>query len=101
MKINNVHFETIASCGDFYKWIEQNEQEFDFTRDEFHKGMVEYLFDEGILSSRFSQDWCHDVINKTNGAENIYWDNRRIYYQAILLFMQDYDLKTIRFEADW
>lgn len=101
MKIDNVYLETIASCSDFYKYIEFNENEFDFTKDEFHDNMCDHLFDEGKLSSRFSQDWCNNVINKGKNASSEYWDNVRKYYPVILLFMQEYDLKTIRFDCDW
>jgi hypothetical protein len=102
MKIDRVHMETIASASDFYKWINANKEELGFDESEFHDNCLDNMFSEGNLSSRYSQDHCKNVINKEGASGSLdYWDKVRPYYPAILLFMEDYDLKTIRFECDW
>lgn len=96
-----VFTEMIASASDFYTYLEENEEYFGFTQDEFHDVMCDYLFTEDKLSSRYSQDWCRKVINKEDGAKDKYWDKCRPYYPAILKFMEDYKMETIRFYCDW
>ena len=101
MKIENVHLETIASASDFYEYINANKEELGFDSEEFHDHCLDNMFSEGKLSSRYSQEWCQQVIDKSGSAADRYWDNTRPYYPAILMFMKDYDLKTIRFDCDW
>lgn len=98
MKIDKVFFETIASYSDFYEWIES--QNFEFSAEEFHNAMIEKLFSEGKLSSRYSKEFCEDVIANRSYASNSYWDDTREYHVAILEFMKDYELETIRFNFD-
>lgn len=89
-----VFIEPVASASDFLEFIDNND--FDFDGNEFFDKMD--MWDEGMLSSRFSKDWCNKVINGNAGE---YWDKKRKYYPAILKLLEDYELDTIRFACDW
>lgn len=101
MKIEKMLIEPVASASDFYKYINANKEELGFDLSEFHDNCLDDMFDEGSLSSRYDQEWCKQVINKEGSAGGEFWDKVRPYYPAILLFMQDYELDTIRFACDW
>ena len=100
-RAGEVFIEPVASASDFYKFIDANKEELGFDSSEFHDHCLDNMFDEGSLSSRYSQEWCKQVINKEGHAAQEYWDKTRAYYPAILLLMERYELKTIRFACDW
>lgn len=91
-----VFIEKVASSSDFGKYIDINKDELGFDSDEFFDNIE--LFEEGSLSSRFDINWCKKVISGNAGD---YWKNKKEYYPAILKFMEEYDLETIRFACDW
>jgi len=93
-----VFIEPVASASDFYQYLDINEDYFDFPKSDFHDDMTEFLWSEGVLSSRYDKKWCQTVIDGGGGE---YWDKVRKYYPAILKFMEDYNLETIRFAMDW
>lgn len=101
MKIEKMFIEPVASASDFYKYIDANKEELGFDSSEFHDNFIHSMFSEGTLSSRYDQKWCKQVINKEGYAGIEFWDKTRPYYPAILLFMQDYEIETIRFNCDW
>lgn len=95
---NGVYIEPVASSSGFYNFIDANEDELGFNSDEFHDHMMDMLFSEGNLSSRYTIDHCNKVIDGTAGK---YWEGVGEYYKAILLLMERYELETIRFACDW
>lgn len=101
MKIDGVHLEMVASISGFYEYIDKNTENLGFTSDQFNEGFRDNMFSDGTLSSRFTQKWCEQVIAKEGHAANEFWDKSRPYYPAILAFMKDYELDTIRFDCDW
>jgi len=100
-KTAEVFIEPVASASDFYQFIDANQEELGFDSSEFHDHCLDSMFSEGKLSSRYSQEWCKQVINKEESGAGEYWDKTRTYYPAILLLMERYELKTIRFDCDW
>lgn len=89
-----VYIEPVASASDFLQFIDDNDFEFD--GNEFFDNMD--MWDEGMLSSRFSKDSCQRVIDGKAGS---YWEKKKEYYPAILKLLVDYNLDTIRFACDW
>lgn len=89
-----VFIEPLASASDFFEFIDNNN--FGFNSDEFNDNMD--LWEEGSLSSRYSKKWCDEVISGDAGE---FWKSKEKYYPAILKLLQDYDLDTIRFGADF
>lgn len=56
------------------------------------------IFEEGNPSSRFSLEWCEEVISGNAGED---WETKKEYYPAILLLLKTYEIETIRFDCDW
>ena len=97
-KINGVWFDTVASSSDFLTWYKQHEKEFDFSKDTVNDFMVDHMFKDSKLSSRYSQNFCKDVIAGNMGE---YWKNLQPFYPIILKFMKEFNLQEIRFNCDW
>lgn len=92
--------EPVASYSDFLNYVEANKEHFGFGRREFDQNCREDVFTESMLSSRYNPKWCKEVIGKEGPAGNAYWDGVRTYYPAILAFMEDNSLETVRFSHD-
>jgi hypothetical protein len=100
IKSDKVFIEPIAGYHGLLEYVEANKKEFGFGKEEFDETCRENIFTESTLSSRYDQKWCQEVIDKVGSAANSYWDRTRPYYPAILAFMKDYSLETVRFNHD-
>jgi len=89
-----VYIEPVASSSGFSKFIDS--EDFGFSSNEFWDKMD--MWDNGIISGRFTIEFCQQVID---GKSDSYWKNRKKYHTAILELMKRYELKTIRFACDW